>query len=67
MQRESATKTKLRYHRRYTDLVKEAHDRDGRTPAQAAPIAQARLAEEWAAETGGAALPEWWPFQGATA
>ena len=64
---EASMKTRLRYHRRYTDLIKEQHDLHGLSPKQAAPAASKKLLDEWAAESGGEAPPEWLGFAGSAA
>lgn len=62
----SPLKTKMLYHRRYTELVSEGTKR-GLSPAQAASSALEKLTTEWRSEHGEAApLPSWPPF-GATA
>ncbi len=63
---ESPMRRRLRYQRRFTELVREDVKTRGVDPKAAAQKAVEKLAGEWRSEFPNDPVPGWEPFQGAT-
>lgn len=59
---ETPMRRRLRYQRRYTDLVREAVKSKGVDPATASSQAVTKLREEWMKEHPDQPIPTWAPF-----